>query len=165
MRRLAAALVLLAAGTPAASAGGSCIEPRRALIAEEATVVRVEHTCFVPGAIVVDPLTTVTFRNDTGGVEHNLSGPGITLGDLSGGVEREITFESPGLYPFQCTYHPGMAGVVVVRDGDTSPAAAAPEARDGRGPVVPWAAAGGAVLLGAVAAFVLRARGVPVPAR
>ncbi|MGH2688811.1 MAG: plastocyanin/azurin family copper-binding protein, partial [Actinomycetota bacterium] len=62
---------------------------------------------------------------------HNVSGEGIRSGDKRSGSFRR-TFGEPGTYPYQCTLHPGMEGVVVVRSGASPPAPVQPTT--GRGP-------------------------------
>lgn len=173
MKRTALALLVLAgtAGTAApASAGGGC--HRGGPSDQDAvTTVKIDHACFLPGAALVAPGASLRFLNDSG-LDHNVGGPGITFFDLPNGSDRSITFAAPGLYPYACTLHPGMAGVVVVGAPPSAPAAAvAPVASttdSGNGSAAPWVAGGAAALLVAgvtLGTFARRARGVPLPAR
>ena len=174
MKRIATALLVLAAAAPPAAAGGGCIAAGTALTEEHASEVRIDGACWRPGVAVVPTGTTVTYTNPHDGMEHNLSGPGIGFAELPAGSTHRVTFGQAGYYPFQCTIHPGMAGVVVVRDlpagAPEGPAEravpAAPASGDGGGTSLPaWAVvAAAAAAIGSVA-FARRARGVPVPAR
>ncbi|HVF05757.1 MAG TPA: hypothetical protein VNA20_13025 [Frankiaceae bacterium] len=176
MKRIAAALFVLAVTAPPVAAGGGCVEIGVPLLEEVTDQVRTDHACWSPGAAVVTTGTTVTFTNPHNGMQHNLSGPGIGYAELANGATHRVTFGRPGYYPYQCTIHPGMAGVVIVRDAvatgaASAAAAAAPsapatgETAGGGGRALGWVAAAGVVgTIGAVA-FTRRARGVPVPAR
>lgn len=167
MKRIAAALFVLAATAPPAAAGGGCLDVGRPALEKTTDEVRIDGACWAPGAAVVTTGTTVTFRNPHDGMQHNLSGPGILHSELPAGTTHKVTFGRPGYYPYQCTIHPGMAGVVVVRDAVPAAATAAQGAAtasgNGGSPVLAWVAAAGA--LGTIGAFARRARGVPVPAR
>ena len=37
--------------------------------------------------------------------------------DLHGGMTFSVSFDEAGMYPFACSYHPGMTGAIVVGDG------------------------------------------------
>jgi hypothetical protein len=37
--------------------------------------------------------------------------------DMAVGDSYTATFDEPGIYPFACSYHPGMTGAIVVGDG------------------------------------------------
>ena len=179
MKRSAAVLLVLAAtGVPAAPAvaGGGCYVggPGDEVVT---TTVHAKHACWAPQVAVVAGGATVTFRNEAGGLEHNISGPGINYLELPAGATRTVTFGKPGLYPFACTIHPGMSGVVLVRDGAAAvPTAAALPPEDvaaqpaapakGGESVLPWVAgASGLALIVGLGAFARRTRGVPLPAR
>jgi plastocyanin len=178
MKRSAAVLLVLAAtGVPAApaAAGGGCWVggPGAEVVT---TTVHTKHACWVPQVAVVATGATVTFRNEPGGLPHNVGGPAIRHEELPAGATRTVTFAEPGLYPFACTIHPGMSGVVLVRDGaagvppaDTAaqPAAVPPaDTANGGGSALPWVAgASGLALIVGLGAFARRARGVPLPAR
>jgi plastocyanin len=104
-----------------ALAGGGChggATQQDATGKEEATV-RMVDACFTASITTVDPGTDVTFVNEDGkGVTHNVGGT------LWGNYETMLqgdtytaTFDEPGIYPFACSYHPGMTGAIVVGDG------------------------------------------------
>lgn len=123
MTRRAIALVSLAltawvAGSaPAAWAGGGgCGE----LTEGSGTTVEVLYSCFTPTLLRVEPGATVAFVNrDT--YRHALTGAGYGWYDEDGwfrpGEVVEATFERNGVYPYQCSLHPGMSGAVIVGDG------------------------------------------------
>jgi Copper binding proteins, plastocyanin/azurin family len=74
--------------------------------------------CFTPTVLHVQPGATVTWINDDHFV-HNITANGWGHFDDVQPLERyAATFEETGLYPFSCTIHPGMSGVIVVGSGD-----------------------------------------------
>jgi plastocyanin len=170
-RVLALAPFLVLAPVPA-YAGGGCYSAGPAA-PTAATTIAIEHACFGPVAARVAVGAEVTWDNTKSGLDHNLSGPGIEFVDLPQGARHTVTFDSAGLYPYACTLHPGMSGVVVV--GADVPAvetpAVAPVATtrgDDGGSYVPLGIGVLAVVLVAglvVVTFGRPERGVPVPAR
>jgi hypothetical protein len=49
---------------------------------------------------------------------HNITANGWGhYDDLKPSERFTAAFDEPGLYPFACTYHPGMSGVIVVGSG------------------------------------------------
>jgi hypothetical protein len=51
-------------------------------------------------------------------ITHNVSSNGWgEFDDMHEGDSFVATFRAPGVYPFACTYHPGMVGAIVVGDG------------------------------------------------
>lgn len=119
-------LAMLAVPVPA-TAGGGCHEDGPAQEVATTTVV-IEHACFTPAAAVVRTGATVTWDNPSG-LPHNISGPAVQLVELPIGKGTTITFDRAGIYPYACMIHPGMSGVVIVRDGAAAAPAAAPAAR------------------------------------
>ncbi|MDH4118673.1 MAG: plastocyanin/azurin family copper-binding protein [Acidimicrobiia bacterium] len=83
-----------------------------------AVVVEIVHGCYLPGEVHVAPGSTVEFVNRDP-APHNLVGHGLEWGTFDAfGTDQWVsaTFDEPGLFPFACTIHPGMVGVVVVED-------------------------------------------------
>ena len=110
---LVAAPVVAAAG-PARAGGGGCIE---GTTQGTGTTIRIVHACFTPTILHVDPGDTVTWINDDPMV-HNITANGWGHFDNLQPLERyAASFERGGLYPFACTLHPGMSGVIVVGAG------------------------------------------------
>ena len=169
---------LLALAVPA-SAGGGCATGEPATLAA-ATTIKIEHACYFPVAARVATGATVTWLNDSG-LDHNLSGPGIEFADMPNGASYRQTFTRAGLYPFSCSIHAGMSGVVVVGDvglpaaaavnppGESAAAVPVSKATpdDGGTSFVPWVVGGVLILVasGAVVTFAKREGRVPVPAR
>ena len=118
---VAAAFVVLAAivlvpGTASASGGGGCGGP---VTDEAGTEVDIVDYCFSPTILRVAPGDAVTFTNRDR-APHSVLGANATWGDYDDMKRRRgITyrFSEPGVYPYVCTYHVGMVGVVVVGDG------------------------------------------------
>jgi plastocyanin len=117
---VAAAVALAAAAlTPAtasASGGGGCGQP---VSEDRGTTVEIRNYCFGPTILRVPTGEVVTFEN-MDPFEHSVLGANATWGDYDGfrgGKDRVYRFTEPGVYPYVCTYHVGMVGVVVVGSG------------------------------------------------
>jgi len=97
-----------------ARAGGGCHE---GVTRGTGTAIRIVDACFTPTILQVKPGGTVTWTNSDP-VVHNITANGWGHDDDLRPTERfTATFDEPGLYPFACTYHPGMSGVIVVGTG------------------------------------------------
>lgn len=120
-RRLVLAAVAVGAlsvGAIPASAGASCAAGPFEV--GRGRTVTMTKDCFRPTVLLVDPGQRVTFANgDPYG--HTIAGAAGTFGeahrDLPAGDSATFTFPEEGVFPFFCTYHPGMVGAVVVGDG------------------------------------------------
>jgi len=127
--RLLLAVILALGGLGLASAtalagGGHCRNAETSASQGEGQAVVIGGCGFRPVALFVAPGTTVTWTN-ADPMPHNVIGVG--WGDATGFTAPKVvtqTFTEPGLYPYECTVHPGMAGVVVV--GGESARRAAP---------------------------------------
>jgi plastocyanin len=71
---------------------------------------------FQPARLDITVGTTIVWTND-GQVVHTVSAEqgGFDSGPIEPGKRRSITFSRSGTFPFLCTPHPFMRGVVVVR--------------------------------------------------
>jgi plastocyanin len=112
---LAAGLTLVP-GIAAASGGGGCGGP---VTDEAGTSVDISEFCFTPTILRAAPGDVVTFTNRDRTQHTVLGANGIWGGydTLKRGVGTTFEFTEPGIYPYVCTWHPGMIGVVVVGDG------------------------------------------------
>jgi plastocyanin len=101
------------AATPASAGGGCHTGPTQGT----GTAVDLEGACFTPSLLRVAEGSTVTFTNIDPFV-HNVSGSlwGY-YDDLRPNTSFSATFDQTGIYPYACTIHPGMTGVIVVGDG------------------------------------------------
>jgi plastocyanin len=103
-----------------ALAGGGCHEGAThadATGTDEVTVQMID-ACFSTSITAVDPGTSVTFQHMDSGLTHNVSANGWgEYGEMRLGDTYRATFDEEGIYPFACTYHPGMIGAIVVGDG------------------------------------------------
>lgn len=119
MRRILIATAVAAAtvpwGVPAAHAGGTCHEP---ITQGSTAAIAINGVCFSPTVNRVAPGSTVSWTNKSG-IEHNLVGSSEAFGshEFVGDAPVRITFRAPGTYPYACSFHPGMTGVVIVGDG------------------------------------------------
>jgi plastocyanin len=116
---LLATLAMLSLATVAiptlVRAGGGCHGPVSPPGDGESTVIKIDGCEFFPTIARVPVGTTVRFLN-TGDVPHNVTGVvGSWASDLlAPGAEFRQGFAAPGVYPFACTFHPGMNGAIVV---------------------------------------------------
>jgi plastocyanin len=171
-------LVLGWAAAGVALAGGGCHQGIGAAPAEgNATVVKIDGCTFAPTVTRVPVGTQVRFLN-TSPQFHDITGRNGEWGSdtLQDGQSFSHSFAVAGLYPYSCSLHPGMAGVVVVGSpvaaaapapvadaADIAPVSAtapAPPASADNSPL-PYLAAGGLGLLAGVgfgAAIVTRRR-------
>jgi plastocyanin len=109
---LAAAPAIAAAGP--ARAGGGC---HTGVTKGTGETIEIVDACFTPTILHVKPGNVVTWVN-TDPFDHNITANGWgQYDDLGTGERFSATFEQGGLYPFACTLHPGMSGVIVVGNG------------------------------------------------
>jgi LPXTG-motif cell wall-anchored protein len=128
---LALVALALTPGSATASGGGGC---GQSVTEGNGTAVDIRDYCFSPTILRVPKGDPVTFTNRDG-FAHSVLGANATWGDYDGlrhGKEVTYRFEEPGVYPYVCTYHVGMVGVVVVGSG----AGGAIDTTTGDGPVV-----------------------------
>lgn len=94
--------------TPASSASSAGAKSARATI---------KDFTFRPGRLVVVAGARVTWVNeDTANHNVTFADKRIkTIPNLRKGQQGVITFPSAGSFSYVCTYHPGMAGTVVVQ--------------------------------------------------
>lgn len=98
---------------PAAAGGGCHAGPTQG----RGDTVEMVDACFTPSILRVEPGTEVTFANKDPGT-HNVTANGWGMfEDMDQGDSFRARFADPGIYPYACTYHPGMTGAVVVGDG------------------------------------------------
>lgn len=106
-----------APGLARASGGGGC---GRAVSDAHGTRVSIRDFCFGPTILRVRPGETVTWMNYDG-APHTVLGANGAWGGYDtvrrNGGEASYRFVSSGVYPYVCTYHPGMVGAVVVGNG------------------------------------------------
>lgn len=80
----------------------------------ESVAVEIRQFKFAPAEIEIKPGTTVTFTN-ADLVPHTATGEGFDTGVLKSGESRQITFSEAGDFPYLCTFHRHMKGLVRVR--------------------------------------------------
>ena len=99
-----------------ASGGGGC---GRAVSDARGSSVRIHNFCFLPTILRVRPGETVTFANRDGFAHVVLGANGVwgSFSQLRGHQEVRYRFTRPGVYPYVCTFHPGMVGAIVVGGG------------------------------------------------
>lgn len=120
--------VAIPVGTAGASGGGGCGRP---VTDARGTTVRIRNYCFGPTILRARPGDRVTFVNRDP-APHTVLGANAAWGsyrELRRGDDLTYRFARTGVYPFVCTYHPGMVGAVVV-GGAGAPMTAAAGAAD-----------------------------------
>lgn len=110
--------MILVPAPASASGGGGCGQP---VTDEAGTAVDIRDYCFSPTILRVAPGDEVTFVNRDR-APHSVLGANGTWGSydlLKRGPVKGVTlrFAENGVFPYVCTYHIGMVGVVVVGDG------------------------------------------------
>lgn len=181
-----AATFIIGTSGPAVAGGGGChtgATQGDATWKTQATV-RIIDACFTASILKVDPETPVTFVSMDAGLTHNVGGNEWgQFDDMHEGDAFTATFYEEGVYPFACSYHPGMTGAIVVGDGvgpgngqavgvtpldrkttaGTAPTATAPAASSAS--PLPWIAAGlGGLVIGAALTVGVGRRGRTAPA-
>ena len=121
-------LVIAQAPTVGASGGGGCGSE----ISEGAgTDVAISGYCFEPTVLYAAPGDEITWTNQDP-IRHDVLGSAAAWGSF-GALRRAATashsFQRPGVYPYVCTWHPGMSGAIVVGDGGLERLDIAPVAR------------------------------------
>ena len=119
-------LVLLFALLLALPACGSSSKDRVELRGRSSVEVAARDHRFVPAWIVVDPGTTVTWKNEDPVAHHIHRAHGTPLIGRRFGVHTigfrpgdsySFTFTRPGKYSYTCSLHDGMNGIVEVASG------------------------------------------------
>ena len=140
-----------------------------------ATTVKLDGCTFAPTIARVPTGAQVRFVNDSQ-TAHDVIGRDGAWGSgtvLDVGESFSHRFVDAGLYPFSCSLHPGMAGVIVVGSAasaagpvdepDVATAAAISDAAPSEPSILPIAAAAGAgLLVGALGTAVAVARRSPL---
>ena len=126
------AAVAFPGGAAVASGGGGCGRP---VSDARGDTVRIRNFCFGPTILRVHPGDEVRFLN-ADITPHTVMGANASWGSfrqLNVGKHITYRFTRPGVYPYVCTYHPGMVGAVVVGGG---PRMATGASTTASGPVV-----------------------------
>lgn len=107
----------------ATAAGGGCA-PATVATSGTGLAVAIRDCGFAPTILRVPVGGTVTFTNAEAYLPHVVSGVGwgslsYTSSTLQPGQSQTQRFEVPGVYPYMCYLHPGMAGAIIVGDATT----------------------------------------------
>jgi len=98
-----------------ALAGGGC---HSGATQGEGDTVEFKDACFTPSILRVDPGDSVTFVN-LDDMTHNVGGNQWgNYEDMNLGDAFTAAFDEAGVYPYACSYHPGMTGAIIVGSGD-----------------------------------------------
>jgi plastocyanin len=108
-----AAVPLVPIPAEAGGGGGGCGKPVTEATGSDVTV---RNFCFSPTILRARPDQAVVWSNNDS-FEHNVVGANLSWGaqqTLPAGATVKFRFSKPGVYPYVCTWHPGMVGAVVV---------------------------------------------------
>lgn len=159
-----ACLLLLGLAAVPALAGGGC-SPSTVHSEGTGSAVEIRNCGFNPVVLFVKLGTTVTWAQ-ADGHPHNVVGVGWGQHEpLAQGNTAEHTFSSTGIYPYQCSVHPGMAGAIVVGDATGVAKDAATRVAGVSTTEQPGTAAGSSVALWAAALVAAAAGGVLIGRR
>ena len=78
-----------------------------------ACVVDVTDNSFSPRTLTVTEGSTVRWDNN-GASPHTSTGPDWDSGTILTGADFEHTFDATGEFDYECEFHPGMTGTIVV---------------------------------------------------
>jgi plastocyanin len=112
---LATCLFALLVIPTVATAGGGC---HGGVTDGTGDTVELVDACFTPTTLRIEPGQQVTFVNRDPMIHNVTANLWGHFDDLDQGDAFTATFEQEGVYPYACTYHPGMTGAIVVGDGD-----------------------------------------------
>jgi len=121
---LGALFASIAPVAPASAGGGACHSPEAT--SSRTTVVLLSEACFMPTLARVPVGAEVRWVNKDP-IIHTVTGAHNAWGstkDLNAGDFITVSFSRPGVYPYYCLYHAGMAGAVLVGDANGAGAAA-----------------------------------------
>ncbi|CAN5625243.1 hypothetical protein BH24ACT26_BH24ACT26_21060 [soil metagenome] len=118
------AVVAIAMIAPAgsAAAGGFCAGYAGEIMSDaRGDSVQMKDNCFTPTVLRVEVGDTVTWVNGDSEA-HAVGGTAGSFGDMHKVIRPaksvSYRFEDEGVFPYVCIYHPGMAGAIVVGDGE-----------------------------------------------
>lgn len=104
-------------------------------------MVFIRNSIYYPSSLTVKAGTVVTWRNDDVQLSHTVTSTtgAFDSHNLDRGVVYSFTFTKPGKYPYTCTYHPFMKGMVIVTDenGNVPASSSASSAPSSSAPYAP----------------------------
>jgi plastocyanin len=93
----------------------TAVRPAPVAAPKPAQRIAIDGTRFMPPEVVVPLGSTVTWTN-VDPFPHNVDSTvgGFQSGDLAPGAIWSVELKTRGVFPYQCTLHPGMKGVLRV---------------------------------------------------
>lgn len=82
--------------------------------ASKVSQVSIRNVQFFPATLEVPKGAVVEWKNDDL-IPHTATAPSFDSGSLASGKSWRHTFTEAGTFPYICTFHPTMKGVVVVK--------------------------------------------------
>ena len=116
---LVSIVVLASSGCGRGGGSNAYGESHAVSLSDQAVTVEMKDNSFEPQGIRVKLGTTVTWVNKDPAVHNVRQVESAFLSpDVNSGGKFIFTFDKPGLYRYQCTYHhPNMNGVLFVEEG------------------------------------------------
>ena len=117
--RLALIPLLLAGCTSSKAKDHGSVSTTGAPDAQVVTLDMTSSLSFVPNTVLAKVGKVILTVDNTGQVPHNLEFDDRALGktktvDGKKTADLSVVFDKAGTFTFQCTFHPGMTGKVVV---------------------------------------------------
>ena len=97
---------------------GSAREVVAAGSAGEVHAVKIKSFTYEPLELLIPPGASVSWTNQDLPA-HTATGPDFDTGRVGSGETIVVRFESAGRFPYNCSFHANMAGVVIVGSGET----------------------------------------------
>ena len=116
---LTGGLLLSPVGLPASSGfEGRRLQGLAARALEDVLAVEVKGFTYEPLQIEIPPGTSVSWTNQDLPA-HTATGPDFDTGRIGSGETVVVRFDSAGRFPYNCSFHGNMAGVVIVGSRET----------------------------------------------
>ena len=97
---------------------GSAREVVAAGSAGDVHAVEIKSFTYEPLELLIPPGVSVSWTNQDLPA-HTATGPDFDTGRVGSGETIVVRFESAGRFPYSCSFHANMAGVVIVGSGET----------------------------------------------
>lgn len=81
--------------------------------AHENKTITIQGMAFDPAEVSFSAGHEVTWVN-ADNAPHTATGAGFDTGRLNNGQSATVSFDTPGTYEYQCSFHPSMRGRIIV---------------------------------------------------
>jgi plastocyanin len=108
------AFLVRSRGSNGTANGGAPAHTVAPAVASAVTQVSMRNLQFYPATIEIKSGDVVEWRNDDL-VPHTATAPSFDSGTIVSGQSWRHAFTDAGNFPYVCTFHPGMKGIVIVK--------------------------------------------------